>query len=496
MTTDGSAPRPADPQAPLELVQRLVDALDKTTVSWCHWKSNEAIDRSATGDNDLDLLIARADAGQFATVLADLGFRVARPGPDRQVPGMIDHFGLDQPTGRVVHVQAHYQLVLGDDMTKNVRLPVERGYLASCSRDGLFPLPGAAFEYLVFVLRMVLKHSTLDGQLDRKSRLTPSERRELSYLEERIDEDEVARLVDEHMPFVGRRLFAACRDAASERVPHSARAVVAARLTFALRAHTRRSEPADLWLRLWRRRWRRHRTRLPWVSTRRRPDRGGLVIAILGGDGSGKSTAADMLATHLGRVFDVRCVHMGKPPWSRLSRLIKRPVRRLRRHGLVATTSVPAWHDFDGRFPGTAYALWHALTARDRALAYRAARRAAAQGTIVVSDRFPTRRLRLMDGPRLDNVPGIADHPTARLLADLERRYYDQILPPDLCIVLRVPPDVAAVRRADEDTDVVRRRVAEVFDADWDDVGVVVVDAAQPLDRVHAEIIDAVWSVL
>ena len=30
----------------------------------------------------------------------------------------------------MVHVQAHYQLVLGDDMTKNFRIPLEDAYLA------------------------------------------------------------------------------------------------------------------------------------------------------------------------------------------------------------------------------------------------------------------------------------------------------------------------------------------------------------------------------
>jgi thymidylate kinase len=491
-----AGPGASQPAAPaLDLVTRLAAALDDAAVSWCHWKSNEAIDRSASGDNDLDLLIARGDAGRVEEILARLGFRVARPPADRQLPGILDHYGVDAAAGRVVHVHAHYHLVLGDDMTKNVRLPIERAYLRSCTRDGLFPLPSAELEYIVFVLRMVLKHSTLDGQLDRKARLTASERRELAHLEERIDPAEVARLVRTCVPFIGPRLFTACRRAASERLGHAARAVVAARLAVALRAHTRRREVLDVGLRVWRRRWRRHGPRLPWLTSKKRLDHGGLLIALIGGDGSGKSTAAEMLATQLGRTFDVVRVHMGKPEWSRLSRLVKRPMRRLRRYGLFRTTSAPAWHDFDGRLPGLGYVLWHTLTARDRALTYQRARRAAARGAIVVSDRFPVPRLRLMDGPRTD-LPGVERRPVAGWLARRERRYYDHILPPDVTIVLRVPPAVAVERRSGQDADVVRRRVAEVYDADWDDADVVLIDATQPIEQVHAQVTAAVWSEL
>ena len=490
---------PADPVASqnaapaLDLVRRLVAALDGAAVSWCHWKSNEAIARSASGDNDLDLLIAREHAGRVEEILASLGFRVARPPADRQLPGIVDHYGIDD-SGRVVHVHAHYHLVLGDDMTKNVRLPIERAYLHSCTRAGLFPLPSAELEYIVFVLRMVLKHSTIDGQLDRKARLTASEQRELAYLEERIDPVEVERLVTTCIPFIGHRLFSACRRAAAERLGHAARAVVAARLVVALRAHTRRREVLDVALRVWRRRWRRHGPRLSWLTSKKRLDRGGLIIALIGGDGSGKSTAAEMLATQLGRTFDVVRVHMGKPEWSRLSRLVKRPMRRLRRYGLFRATSAPAWHDFGGRSPGLGYLLWHTLTARDRALTYQRARRVAARGGIVVSDRFPDPRIRLMDGPRTD-LPGVTRRPVAGWLASRERHYYDHILPPDVTIVLRVPPAVAVERRAHQDADVVRRRVAEVYEADWTDAAVVI-DATQPVEYVHAQITAAVWSAL
>ena len=79
----------------------------------------------------------------FLAVLAALGFKQARPQRrGRQVPGVVHYYGLDQPTGTLVHVDAQAQLVLGDDTTKNVRLPIERAYLASCTAGPALPRPG------------------------------------------------------------------------------------------------------------------------------------------------------------------------------------------------------------------------------------------------------------------------------------------------------------------------------------------------------------------
>jgi thymidylate kinase len=493
-----SEPEGGDLMVTLELVSRLVAALNDSGVRWCHWKSNEAIDRSASGDNDLDLLVARRDAGRFARILAGLGFRIARPDPDRQVPGIVDHYARDRASGRTVHVHAHYQLALGDDMTKNIHLPVEAAYLGSstAARTLDFPLPRPEFEYLLFVLRMVVKHSTWDAQLDRKGRLTASERRELAYLQNRSDTTAVLDLVDAELPFVGRRLFSACALVAAERAGRVRRAVTATRLLYAVRSYSRRAEMIDLPLRMWRRRLRKLRSRVGGPGTGKRLDTGGLLIAVVGGDGSGKSTAVDMLVDQLGRDFAVQRFHLGKPPWSRITRLLRRPLRKVRAYGLFGATRAPAWHDFGGRFPGLAFMVWHALTARDRLLEYRRARRATARGAIAVCDRFPLPGIRFMDGPRAGAVPGLPRRPVAQWLATRERQCYAQMLPPDVLVVLRVSPEVAVTRRHDDDADAVRRRATEVFEFDWATTDAVVVDADRPVAEVHRRISDAVWAAL
>src|SRR6266498_1930584 len=98
----------------LNLIQELCKALDLEGVVYCHWKSTAAIDRSARSDNDLDLLISRRDLWRFTGILQRLGFKEARAPSEREVPGIANYYGYDPAADTLVHVHAHYQLVLGD----------------------------------------------------------------------------------------------------------------------------------------------------------------------------------------------------------------------------------------------------------------------------------------------------------------------------------------------------------------------------------------------
>jgi thymidylate kinase len=480
----------------LELVQRLCTTLADEGVVYCHWKSNEALDRSMTGDNDLDLLVARPDQGRFLEVLARLGFKAAALPPARDVPGVVHYFGLDAASGRLVHVHAHFRLVLGDDTTKNFWLPIEPAYLASSSHRWLFPVPAPEFELAVLVLRLVLKHSTWDAMLQARGATADSERRELQWLQARSEWTRVDAVVAEHLPFL-LDVWPECRRAVEPGCSAVARIHAADRLIRALQTCARRPPTRDTVLRLSR--------RTTWGARRfvlRRPVRkrlvtGGAVIAVVGGDGAGKSTAVDGIVRWLSGPFAVRRVHLGRPPKSLTTLVVKTALVAARRAGLFAdlaeTTSPPADQT---KPPSTAWLLWHVLTARDRRRLYLRARRVAANGGVVVCDRFPLDQLRSMDGPRTQwagDLPRLSR--LAAALVKREARYYSAFASPDVLAVLRVDPEVAVRRKTDEEEHYVRRRSTEVWQVSWDG-STVVVDAARSAADVLADIRMAVWERL
>jgi len=488
------------PDGTQPLVLELCHELWIARVRYCHWKSNDMLMRCLTGENDLDLLIHRADGQAFAGVLDKLGFRHALAPGGRDHPGVAHYYALDSATGGFVHIHAHFLLVLGDDTTKNFRLPIEVPYLESRGFDQVFPTPAPEFELAVYVVRLMVKHATWDAAAIGKGKIDAAERRELAWLLERADPEYTRAVVAEHLAGIGVELWEACLASVQTPARQTARLRLGRQVLRSLRPHARRPWPTDLALRATR--------RLTWGSkryilrqpTKKRLSRAGATVAILGGDGSGKSTAVEGTAAWLGGPLLVHRTHLGKPRPSLLTLGVKGPMYVARAAGLLPGTAAV----IDPRsatpedFPGNAWALWHLLTARDRLREYRSARRVADRGGVVVSDRWPVEQIRLMDGPR---TTWLLDHEhkvdtITRWICQAERSIYAQIAPPDVMVVLRIDPEVAVARRWDEEATYVRARNTEVLHADWSHTDAVVVDATQPPEDVLARIRSAVWERL
>lgn len=220
-------------------------------------------------------------------------------------------------------------------------------------------------------------------------------------------------------------------------------------------------------------------------------------MALVGGDGAGKSTAVEGVVTWLARAFVVRRVHLGRPPKSLTTLTVKGGLVAARRLGMFPDLAAPTTPPTDQtKPPSNAWLAWHVLTARDRHRLYVRARRVAANGGIVVCDRYPLAHLRSMDGPRTDwvrGLPGLGRLGAA--LVEREARYYSDFARPDVLAALRVDPEVAVLRKTDEEEHYVRRRSTEVWHASWDD-STVIVDAAQPAAAVLRELQTAVWERL
>lgn len=496
----------------VELIQSLIQMLKVERIVYCHWKSNDVLERSTNGENDLDLLVSRDDIPRFTEILCRLGFKQAEAPARNRLPSVLDYFGYDKSADKLIHVHAHYQLILGHDMTKNYRLPIERYYLNSAIPGDSFNVPKVEFEFIVFVIRMILKHFTWDVTLSGEGALKPSERRELTYLQERVDLDCVNELLRQHLPNLDEKLFNNCIQALQPNYPLWRRVFTGFQLQIKLQANERRPILIDVYLKLWRRASLIIRRRIFKYSPKYRLVSGGAIIAIVGGDGAGKSTAIDGLTDWLSKHFAATQVHMGKPPWSWTTRIIRGILKigsllRLYPGALSLKETISKKSLLS---PGYPWLLREVCKGRDRYRLHLRARRSAAKGGLVIHDRYPVSQIQIMDGPQIGQfIDKLLDGPQAeqflsprhtnsitRFLIRLEQHYYRQIMSPDLLIVLRVDPEIAVHRKTDEDATSVRERSTEVWNINWDNSHAHIVDASQSKSKVLKELKALIWATL
>jgi thymidylate kinase len=505
------APVRAAPAAParLEIVERLFQRLDAEQIRYCHWKSNEHLGATMTGATDVDVLVERRGIQRLTHVLTEgTSFKrfVVRAG--RGYPGIEDYVGFDPATGKLSHLHVHYQLTLGEKFLKGHRLPWEETVLATRVRDGESGLwiTDPHLELLILIVRHVMKLRLRDSILATfgYSYFRGGMLRELRWLAARVRADE---LVARAEPLVGAHAARLLPGMIAGRAPsidqlrtfhrHADPRLSSYRMYSAAGA-TRR-----MWLREWTWIWWRVKNwvfRAPTRSTRT-PPQGGLAIAFIGPDGAGKSTVTHAIAEWLSREIAVISTYGGSGKGSassprrwlqRLGALTRRPPAP-DRPAAAATPPEPSGVRLLGKL------LWVLTLARERRHWATQVRRARALGMVVLSDRVPqTQFAGLNDGPRYGQW---IDSPSwlRRTVARREQTTFREagILPPDVVIRLRVPVGVAAQRKPETPADQLRRKVEIVDQLRFPaPTRVLDIDAAQPLERVLADVKRGIWECL
>jgi hypothetical protein len=495
------APEPAAAVPTLRSLTDLFDRLQADGIRYCHLKSHEHL-RPST---DIALLVDRQATQMLARVLAETSFKRFTTVPWGNSQAIESYLGFDADSGTLLQLQLHYQLTVGERDINGYRLPWEELLLSTRQWDEARRVYVADphVELVFLTVRVALQLRLRDAVLDSLGRpyVRSGQLREFRWLVARIVID---RLRDVAASLVGARaagILLAMIDAETPTVRH----LLAFRRSLDPPLATSRTLGAVEALR---QRWARVARRLGFlVPTRRVLPHGGVLVAFVGADGSGKSTVTEAVTRWLSTYLDAERVYFGNGKGSislprRLLELGAALVRRAagargrpaaagavapgRSHRGAGTSWLRDWGDLS----------WIVALTRERQSRVRRARRARKLGMVVICDRFPqTQFPGLNDGPWLGHWlrhPSSVRQAVARRELAAIRSAEQQA--PDLVVKLHVPLHTAQARRPNTPTEQLARKAQQIRALQYPGAGRIVdIDASQPLERVLLDVKRALW---
>ena len=491
-------------------ITALFTLLNEREIGYCHWKSNWVLDEALTGAGDLDVLIRRGDAPRFRSVLIELGFPPAIEANVHPFPSVEHYHSLDAETSVIVHVHAYYRVVSGDSLAKNHHLPFEEMLLSDVRRLGIVNVPSVPAETASFVVRMLLKHTSMI-ELAFVIRDWSNIKAEAAWLINTDDAHEAALEIGRWVPGFEPELLLAGADAISNDAPLLTRIRLGRRVRARLRSFERRSRMQARGVAITsfaQRALHKARGRTKGLT----PGGGGAVIAFVGSEATGKSTMLSLTELWLRDQFTVRRIHAGKPPSTALTflpNLVLPALRALapRQRTTHMTVSVPP--DVETVDPSEQasqpvpllFAVRSLFLAHDRRELLRRAFADSANGMVVLSDRYPSSVVGSPDSPQLARFAATKSIGGVRgWLIGREAQICGDIPPADVVIQLCAPLDVTLERNRNrgktEPEEFVRTRHALSSAMEFDHSRVHRIDTNEPAEATFALIRRAIWEAL
>jgi len=464
--------------------------LNMMNVRYCHWKSNIRLDEALEGKTDLDILVHKDDRDRFESALKEFGFKKILSPVEKQFPGLEDYLGFDYDTGRLVHLHVHYNLILGQRYIKNHHLPIENLVLQNLTARDDVCIPCPELELIMLIIRAhmkldvvsIIKQIVKDLSQDPYTPFPDQIEKELDDLIHKVDMDRLKELLQQSRLPLPEELFIGFIARYSARKLRASGIISDCRRIFSgLKAFRRRTSLGIYLEYVYRALW-----DLPGMGrfkpTKKKTLPGhGRVFALVGADGSGKSTLIEDIEKWLSWKLSVRRIYYGIPK-NKLVEITARLIHGLRKIRLDKLASL-----LDA-------CLW-ILIARNRYVLSLKAWEGSAMGEIVISDRFPLKEFHQMaepmDGPRLKDL----EIPAGLSLSSLEGHYYKEIKLPDRIFVLKVALDEIRKRKTDLDIETHETKV-DAVNLLQNNNYLVSVNANEPYEKVLLKVKTMIWDEL
>lgn len=482
---------------PLKLCKKFFSYLNQNKIQYCHWKSNNHLEKGLKGETDLDLLIDEGDRERLQQALSKYRFIRILSHYLKQYPGMEDYLGFDSETGKLIHLHVHYKLILGQKYIKNHHLPLEKLVLKySRERYGV-KIPCPEMELLLLVIRSCMKfgiRNIMGCILRRSPSLFPKDIfSEFQFLLQDSEDKKFGTLIEQsNLKLSAQQIF--------DFIDCLKRGEITLFKILSLRHYIfqtlrpfRRHPPFLSLKKL----IRIYIHKLPifkkfWPISGKRLDAYGKSFGIVGADGSGKSTILKDLDKWLSWKLEVRTFYFGIPKTYglKLIRGITVFLRILSDAGFGKT--LPRLADKLKKYISSRRWIW---VAKKRLVIFHELEKFTRIGGVVITDRYPLPQFwdmrRPMDGPRIKIEYGN----TTNEVAKQEEYYYSRIGLPTKILVLQTNIDELRRRKGDlPQGDLIMK--ADAINHITSAPGICCINGNQSYSKVLQDIKEEIWESL
>lgn len=469
----------------IKCLEELFTKCNHEGIRYVHWKSNEHLGAALNGETDLDILVHKDDYNYFISLLLQQGFTLYQAVKRQSYISVSDYLYLDAFSGRFIHVHLHRLFIAGAKYFKEYCIPIEIHLLNArvMSEWPMVYTTDASQELFLLWYRYCLKN-TLPRFLLKGMKISKDYIRESNWLYQRADRDKVLAFChvltgsDHFFHLLMRHLARASPKNFIEmlRSAHKSAHIYKTKRMVGMRYFFVRAMMVLNYIK-------QKILRLPTPYRRVNPN-GGVVVAIIGADGAGKSTVNHALFSSLSSKIDVYQEYLGSGDGR--SSIMRGPIVFLKKirdkhkknisKGALASQSKKI---------GLARFLWATTLAFEKKAKLHRVWKARARGMLVICDRYPqTQRVGINDGPMLQSWHG-SEKAWKRRCAAWEWEIYKQAerLFPDLVIKLMVDLQTAIQRKPYEDVAVVAEKIQIIESLAIPCGKMVQVNAALPLEE-------------
>jgi len=498
------------------LVIKLIKALNENEVSYCHWKSNEHLIPGIYGKTDLDILIRRQDSKKFIKILNGLGFVQLRSNIYQPVNSIDDWLGYCSSSQITIHIHAHYKIVTGKKFVKEYYLPWEEIVLNNVITDSStgMEIIDPNLELIILLIRLSIKLSfknRLKSLFTSKSIISKDIQNEIDYLLSHCDEKKVKEYIE--ILFNNEKTLSSHL---KEIIMHSKHNRVSiTRLKKLINKHLNKYRTYSSILTNYK--YEKHKMKYYYnsiksvlkidINRKKSPITGGLIIAFIGADGSGKSTMLNETYNWLNWKINVVKLYLGSGDYNEDFglKLIKRFIKKNKNKNSTNKVndqylSKDSNTDFKSKLRTILKAMVFVYIAKNKMKTLQKASKMSMKGTIVLLDRYPqTQFFGINDGRniRYNNEPGMYGSIIHRL-SKVEEKLFSRMqeIHPDIVFKLNVDPSIAIQRKPDHDFNHIKTKVDIVSKLSFKNSIVYEINANSSIYEVQNLIKNSIWSNL